>query len=173
MVQETYVRHLLSDVSDTIETTQAVKWVHQSSDEADSIRLPAGIVDPGPENKFGRLVRRSTSHNRDENDQPADLQVEERESIKTGNYLVAEQYDRCCDEVKTLIDDEGLPSLKFDVWMVQKDQSRKGLGIDEIGRCRRKDPYERVNRRIRRRSRWSNVHPHTVNQPVTKLNTAL
>lgn len=58
---------------DPVQATQTVQWIDETGDKANDIVVPAGIVDPGPEDKFLALVRRSARDHCDEDDKPADL----------------------------------------------------------------------------------------------------
>lgn len=83
---------------------------------------------------------RSTSNNSDENHEPADLQIEQRELIECRNQSVSKQHDASSDDVKALIDNEGLPSLHFEIGNIEGDQSHEGLSVDQVGRSSSEDP---------------------------------
>jgi hypothetical protein len=59
-----------------VQTTQTVQRIDKAGDEANDIAVPTRVVDPGPKDKFRALMRGSTRHDSDEDDQPANLKVE-------------------------------------------------------------------------------------------------
>lgn len=109
----THIRHLLSDVSDSVQSTKTVQRVHKARDEANTLVLPARVVDPGGEDEIGVAVGRRACNNGDENDQPADLEVEQREPVERWNDSVSEHDDGGCEQVQALIDNKSLPCLNL------------------------------------------------------------
>jgi hypothetical protein len=103
-----------------IQTAQTVQRVDEASDEADDIAVPAGVVDPGPEDKFWALMSRSTCNDRDKDYQPANLKVEQGELVQGRNDLVPKENDRGCQDVEDLVDDKGLPRFDLDVGVIQR-----------------------------------------------------
>lgn len=77
-------------MGNTIKTTERVKRVHQTGDEADGVVLPPSGVDPSPEDELWVAVFGGACDNSDQDGEPADLQVKERELVQGGNDLVAE-----------------------------------------------------------------------------------
>lgn len=73
---------------DSVKSTQTIQWVDQAGDKTDDIVIPTGVVDPAPEDKFTALVRWSTRNYCDQDDQPADLKVEQGEFVQRWDDLV-------------------------------------------------------------------------------------
>lgn len=59
-----------------IQTSQRVQGVHQTSDEAHNIVLPASLVDPSSEYELGVVMVRSRGSHRDHRNKPCQLQVD-------------------------------------------------------------------------------------------------
>lgn len=108
----THVWHFLSDMGHTVQTAQTVQRIDEAGDEADTVVTPAGIVDPGLEDKGSVLMGRCAGNDRDENNQPSNLEVEKREFVECWDDLVSEQNHSCCEGIEDLVDDKSLPGLE-------------------------------------------------------------
>lgn len=64
-------------------------------------------------------MRRSTCHDRDQYDQPANLQVEQRELVESRDYFVAKKHNTGGQQVEYLINDKSLPCLENKVWVIE------------------------------------------------------
>lgn len=73
---------------DSIQSSQGIQRVDETGDEADNIAVPAGVVDKRPKHEILALVSRRTCDDCNENDEPADLEVEEREPVERWDGLV-------------------------------------------------------------------------------------
>lgn len=141
----THVGHLLSDVSNTVQTSKTVEGVNETGDEADDLVLPARIVDPSLEDKVGASVRRSAGNHSNQHHKPADLKVEEREPVQAGDNFVSKHDNSRRDEVEALVDNESLPGLDLKRLMIQSDEGHDNLRKDEVGRGGGKDPSKQVS----------------------------
>lgn len=99
-------------MGDSIEASETVQRIHKAGDEANSIIAPAGVVDPGLEHKGRVLMSWGTCDDGHQDDEPSDLQVEERELIQSRNDSIAKQHDGRRQSIENLINDKCLPGLE-------------------------------------------------------------
>lgn len=125
----------------SIQTSQTVKRIDKSDGKRNDIVVPASVVNPGAEHKLGVLVSRRTRHDRHQNHEPANLEVEEGEAVETRDDLVAEKHNRCCRQIEALVDDEDGPCLEYQVRVIEGDQCAQSLGVDEVRGSSRENPY--------------------------------
>lgn len=139
--QVSYIWHLLSNVRDPIQSPQAVERIDKPCNEADDLVLPARVVDPGLEDELGALVGGRAGDDGNQDGEPAELQVEERELVQRRDDAVAEHDHSRRRQVEALVDDKGLPRLQLQVRVVQSDERRQGLRVDQVRRGCREDPW--------------------------------
>ena len=110
-------------MGDAVQAAETIQRIDETGDEADPIVAPASVVDPRLEDEGGVLMGGCTCNHRDENDQPSDLEVKEREFVESWDDLVSKQNHCSREGIQNLIDDESLPGLEGDVGVVQRIQS--------------------------------------------------
>lgn len=125
----------------SVQTSQTVQRIYKSDCKSNDIVVPASVVNPGTEHKLGVLMRRRTRHDRHQNYEPANLEIEEGEAVEAWDDFVAEEHDRRSRQVEALVDDEDGPCLEYQVGVVEGDQSAQGLSVDEVRGSSRENPY--------------------------------
>lgn len=84
----------------------------------------------------------SASYNCDHHNEPAYLEVEERELIESRDDTISIHDRGSGDEIQNLVDQEGLPCFDRHIRMVESDKCHEVLCIDQVGRGRGEDPAE-------------------------------
>ncbi len=75
---------------DPIQPSQSIQRVDEPRDEADDIAVPAGVVDERSEYEILALVCRCTRDHCNKDNEPADLEVEQREPVECWDGPVPE-----------------------------------------------------------------------------------
>ena len=75
---------------DPIQPSQGIQRVDETGDKADDIAVPAGVVDKRPEYEILALMCRRTRDDCNEDNEPADLEVEQREPVECWDGPVPE-----------------------------------------------------------------------------------